>query len=107
MDKVLGLAGLAKRAGMTASGENAVKEAVRFGKAQLVLIAVDASMNTTKSLTDSCKYYDVPYYIYGTKDTLGHAVGHEFNAALCINDTGFAESIKKYLHANINGGEEL
>lgn len=107
MDKVLGLVGLAKRARKTSSGESAVKEAVRFGKAQLVLIAVDASVNTTKSLTDSCKYYDVPYYIYGTKDTLGHAIGHEFNAALCINDAGFANSIERYLQANINGGEEL
>ncbi len=105
MNKVLGLVGLAKRAGRVLSGESASKEAVRFGKAHLVIIAGDASANTAKSLTDSCKYYGVPYYIYGTKDTLGHSIGHEFNAALCVTDAGFAKSIEKCLQANINGGE--
>lgn len=107
MNKLFGLIGLAKRAGRLVCGENASKDAVRFGKARLVIIARDTSENTSKNITDSCKYYDVPYYFYGTKDSLGHAVGNDFNAVLCITDVGFAKSMEKYLQANINGGDLL
>lgn len=105
MNKVFGLLGLAKRAGKLICGESASKDSVRYGKACLVIIASDASDNTKKSITDSCKYYGVPYYIYGTKDTLGHSVGNPFNAAVSVTDLGFSKSIEKYLQANINGGE--
>lgn len=105
MNRFFGLLGLAKRAGKVICGESAVKNAVRYAKAQLVIIAEDASANTSKSITDSCKYYSVPYYIYSTKDELGHAVGHEFHACVALSDKGFSDSIEKCLQANINGGE--
>lgn len=105
MDKTLGLIGLAKRAGRLVCGESAVKEGVRFGKARLVIIASDASDNTQKNISDSCKYYDVNYYIAYDKDTLGHAVGNSYNAAIAITDEGFAKSIEKNLQSIINGGE--
>ena len=48
MSRVLGVLGLARRAGALAIGTNSVLEAVRKGKAYLVLIASDASENTAK-----------------------------------------------------------
>ena len=105
MNKVFGLLGLAKRAGKVICGESGVKNGIRYFKSQLVIIAEDASENTAKSITDSCKYYGVPYYFYSTKDELGHAVGHEFHACVAISDKGFSDSIEKCLQANINGGE--
>lgn len=107
MEKVFGLIGLAKKAGKAVRGEGAVKDSIRYGKAYLVIIANDASDNTKKSIVNSCKYYDVPYFIVGAKDELGHALGREYSASVCITDNGFAESIKKYLHSNISGGEVL
>ena len=107
LNKIYGLIGLAKRAGMAVCGENAVKESVRFGKAVLVLIAADVSENTRKNITDSCKYYNVTCRVLGTMDELGHAVGNNFNAAVAITDKGFSKSIQKHLQANINGGEML
>ena len=107
MQKVFGLIGLATRAGRLAVGEGPVKDSVRFGKAKLVIIAEDASDNTRKSITDSCKYYDVKYYIAATKDTLGHAVGNNFNVAAAVLDDGFAKNIEKYLQSNLNGGDVL
>ena len=101
MNKAVGLIGLAKKAGRVVTGESGVKDAVRFNKACLVIIAGDASANTTKSITDSCKYYGVSYYIMATKDILGHAVGNSYNAAICITDVGFAKGIAK----EINGGD--
>jgi len=105
MDKVYGLVGLAKRAGKVVCGEMSVKDSIRFGKAYLVIIAQDASDNTKKSVINSCKYYDVKHYIAGTKDEIGHALGNNFNASICIIDKGFAKSIEKYLSLNTNGGE--
>ena len=52
MDKVTGrvmnLLGLCKKAGKTGSGEFQCEEAIRSGRARLVLLAADASENTRK-----------------------------------------------------------
>ena len=98
---------LAKRAGKVVSGEDAVKDAIRFKKAKLVLIAEDVSKNTFKSITDSCAYYNTKHITIGTKEELGHCIGNSFNAVIAICDTGFANSIEKSISANINGGEVL
>lgn len=95
---------LAKRAGKVASGEDAVKEAIRNGSAALVILAEDAGTNTFKSVTDSCAYYDVKYISLGTKEELGRAIGNSFNAVIAIRDAGFAKSIEKAIN---NGGEVL
>lgn len=97
--------GLAKRAGKLLSGESACKEAVRFGKSWLIILAEDASDNTVKNITDSCKYYNVSYLKLGTKESLGHSVGNAYNAVLSINDEGFAGAILKYINANNNESE--
>lgn len=107
MQKAYSLIGLAKRAGKAVCGEGAVKDSIRYGKAQLVIIAEDASDNTKKSVSNSCIYYNVPYYICGTKSELGNALGKEINASICISDRGFAKSIEKHLQSNTNGGEVL
>ncbi|MBQ4631440.1 MAG: ribosomal L7Ae/L30e/S12e/Gadd45 family protein [Clostridia bacterium] len=105
MTKAMGLLGLAKRAGRVVSGESACKEAIRFGKSYLILLAGDVSVNTSKSITDSCKFYDVPYVVTGTKESLGAAIGNEFNAVVSVNDEGFANGILKHINANIKEGE--
>ena len=107
MEKAFSLIGLAKRAGKAVSGEGAVKDSIRYGKSQLVIVAVDTSDNSKKSIINSCKYYGVPYYVAGTMDEIGHSLGNDYNSSVSITDRGFAESIKKYLHSNINGGELL
>ncbi len=107
MQKALSLIGLAKRAGRAVCGEGAVKDSIRYGKAHLVILAEDASDNTKKSITNSCKYYNVACYICATKDAIGHALGNSYNASVCITDIGFAKKIETYLQPNTNGGEQL
>ena len=50
-----------------------------------------------RSISDTSSLCSLAYwlYIYGDKDTLGHAMGKEFRASLAILDQGFAGSIKK------------
>lgn len=98
---------LARKAGKTVSGEDAVKDAVRCGKAYLVILAADAGKNTEKSIKNSCAFYNVKLVRSGTKETLGQAIGRSFSAAVAVCDCGFAESIEKKLVGNINGGEVL
>ena len=98
---------LAKRAGKVVSGESAVKDAIRFKKAKLVLLSCDSSANTKKSILNSCTYYNVKCITAGTMEELGHAIGNNFNAVIAICDTGFAKSIENAISTNINGGDVL
>ena len=107
MNKTLALVGLARKAGLLAMGEDAVKDAIRFGKAYITIIAEDASENTKKSILNSCKYYNSNHYIFGTKETIGHALGKRFCVAIAVTDKGFADNIESKLRLNFNGGDML
>ena len=96
-NKVLSLLGLSARAGKVASGEFAAETAVKSGKAALVIVAEDASANTKKLFHDKCSFYEVPVFDYGTKETLGHAIGKEFRASVAVLDSGLANAIISHL----------
>lgn len=99
MSKALSLISLATKAGRTASGEFCTENEVKSGKAELVVVAADASDNTKKKFQNMCDFYEVPIYFYGDKDTLGHAMGKEFRATLAVTDAGFAKGIIRHLEA--------
>lgn len=94
-DKIMGLIGLATKAGKTVSGEFCTEREIKSGKARLVIVAEDASDNTRKKFKNMCDFYDVPLYFYQNKEGLGHAMGKEIRASLAILDEGFSGSIKK------------
>lgn len=96
-NKILSLLGLATRSRNLASGEFAAKEAVRSKTACLVIVAVDASDNTKKMFENQCKHYQVPFYCWGSKEELGHAIGKELRASIAITDQGFADALLKQL----------
>ena len=102
--KILNLLGLATKAGQTASGEFMTEKAVKSGKASLVLVSEDASENTRKMFQNMCTYYEVPIYVFGKKEELGHSIGKEMRASLAVTDVGFAKTLKKQLE--LNGGSE-
>lgn len=95
--KVFGTLGLAMKSGNVVSGEYKTEQAVRSGRAKLVVIAEDASGNTKKKFLNSCRYYEIPLAVFGEKEALGHAIGKQFRASLAILDQGFASSISKNL----------
>ena len=96
-NKVESLLGLCTRAGRLVSGEFAAESAVKDGSAWLVIVATDASGNTKKLFKDKCSFYEVPCFEYGTKESLGHAIGKEIRASIAVLDEGFAKSIRKHL----------
>ena len=105
-DRVLSMLGLATRSGNVVSGGFATEEAVKRGKAYLVIIAEDASDNTRKKYSNMCEFYEVPYQYYSVKDVLGHAIGKEERSCLAVTDEGFANSIRKHLVDSKVGGSE-
>lgn len=92
-NKILSLLGLSARAGKVASGEFAAETAVKSGQAALVIVAEDASKNTKKLFHDKCSFYEVPVIDYGTKESLGHAIGKEIRASVAVLDEGLANAI--------------
>nr|WP_317282217.1 ribosomal L7Ae/L30e/S12e/Gadd45 family protein [uncultured Sellimonas sp.] len=99
-NKILSLLSLATKAGKTKSGGFQTEQAVKTGKADLVIVTEDASENTKKKFRNMCSFYEVPIYFYGDKDTLGHAMGKEFRICTAVTDAGFADGIKKQLEMN-------
>ena len=98
-DRVLSALSLARKAGK-------VLGAIRSFKAALVLIAEDASDGTRKKFTDKSTYYEVPYHIYGTKESLAHAIGMELRSVVSVNDEGLADIIMKRLEEADVYGEQ-
>lgn len=97
-DRVLSLLGIAAKAGKIVSGGFSAEDAVRKRKAFLVLIAEDAQGNTVKKFEDKCTFYKIPFRFYGSKETLGRAVGRDSRACVAVTDRGFAEGILKIIH---------
>ena len=96
-DKVLSLLSIAAKGRNVVSGGFTVEKTVKSGKAFLVIVALDASDNTKKMFQNMCEFYEVPIAEYGTKDTLGHAIGRQMRANIAVTDPGLAKSIVKLL----------
>ncbi len=92
-DKILSMAGLARRAGKISSGGTLCTDAVRKGIAKLVILAADASENTKKSIRDSCLTRKIPVVEYADTESLGKCVGCGERAVISVNDKNFAEAI--------------
>ena len=95
--QIYSLLGLATKSRNLVSGESITESTVKSGKARLVIVAGDVSDNTRKMFTNMCEFYQTPLYFFGTKDSLGHAMGKDFRASLAVTDAGFAKSVTKYL----------
>jgi ribosomal protein L7Ae-like RNA K-turn-binding protein len=89
----MSLLGLANRARKIISGEELSVREIRSGKAKLVLLSADSSANTTKKITDKCKYYHVPLKIVDNRELLGSAIGKEARVVVAILDDGFAKKL--------------
>jgi ribosomal protein L7Ae-like RNA K-turn-binding protein len=77
------------------SGELQTENAIKKGSAMLVIVAEDASDNTKKLFRDKCSFYEVPVYIFETKDNLGRAIGKDLRSSVGVCDAGLANAIIK------------
>ena len=92
-DRVLSMLGIAAKAGKVVSGEFATENAVKAGKAFLVVTAEDASANTAKKFRDMTDFYRVPLVVYGTKESLGGCIGKDYRSSLAVTDEKLAQAV--------------
>lgn len=92
-DRVLGMLGLAVRAGKVIFGSEASAKAVRQGRAFLVILACDASERTKKLIYNKCKSFNVPVVEYKTLKELGRSLGKRSVSCLALKDKGFAKAV--------------
>ncbi|MCC8137486.1 MAG: ribosomal L7Ae/L30e/S12e/Gadd45 family protein [Clostridiales bacterium] len=96
-DSVLSLVGIAKKADRIASGEFQTETAVKSQRARLVIISLESSGNTRKKFRNMCSFYQIPAYLYGSREELGAASGSELKAVLAVTDDGLAKAVEKQL----------
>ena len=87
--------GLAQKAGKVASGDFAVRSALKSGKAKLLVVAEDAAPNSKKDMYYLAEVAGVEVVELLTRDELGYAIGKAKRTAVVITDTNFAKMIKK------------
>ena len=92
-NKIYGLIGICQKAGKLVSGELSCEVAIKKDTVYLVILAEDASENTRKKFKDRCTYRNVPLLEFGTKESLGMAIGKVTRATIAVVDKTLAEKI--------------
>lgn len=96
-NKIYGLIGICQKAGKLASGELACEIAIKNKEAYLVILAEDASKNTNKKFNDKCQYKNVPLAVFGTKESLGNAIGKVTRASIAVTDEKLAQKVAELI----------
>ena len=95
---ILGLIGLARKAGKVEVGEEAVSIAARNHKARAIFFASDAAENTLRRRESLRNQGNCPSLILPVNKTeLGGAVGRNTCALLALTDVGLAAAVLKKL----------
>ena len=97
-DKALGLLGLMRRAGAIAIGLDNTADAVRAGRARLLLLSRDAADHARRKAENlsngrSVLTVELPY----TREELADSLGVSGCAAAAVTDLGFANALMKEL----------
>ena len=102
-NKILGLIGIATKAGKITCGTEAVKESIKKNKAKLVIIATDVASKTMENFNYICGENKVLIMSFSTIEAISKAIGKPNKAVISINDKNFSEEIYKI----ICGGEAI
>ena len=94
-DKVLGMLGLAQRAGKVKSGSFLTESAIVAGKAKLVIFHAGDLSETGRRLMRKAEEKHIPYLFYTDKESLGRALGKAERSCLAVTDPGFAAQLQK------------
>lgn len=93
-DRLLGLLGIAQRAGALITGTNLVIKAIQKQRLALVVMALDTSPTTKKKVHDKGQFYAVPVLEVGTRAALSQAIGQD-RSLIGVTTAGFAKKIKE------------
>ena len=92
-EKLLSLLGIARRAGRLSLGFDAAADSMRSGQCRLLLIAVDLSERSKRSISRTAQQTQTRTIVLNMPmDTLGAAIG-KLTGIVAVNDKGFAEKM--------------
>lgn len=103
INKVLGMIGLATKAGAMKYGADVVEENIKKGKAKIVIIAKDASQRTKNNFEMLCQNKNIPFVVLCSKEEISKAIGKTNKAVITIINKSFSDEIKKIIF----GGEAI
>ena len=92
IEKVLGLLGLARRAGRLAMGATAVEKMVRRGRPPVVIIAHDAGENQRRRFASLGTIRGLIPDLLGREDLAGR-LGRSELVVVAVNDVGFVRGL--------------
>lgn len=104
MEGALEFLGLARRAGATAPGTDATRDAIRSGRARLVLLAGDASETQREKVVRLLRHRSVPSRVVGSRSELGRALGTGPLSAVAVTDPSIARALEERLEGPDVGG---
>ncbi|MBQ2202376.1 MAG: ribosomal L7Ae/L30e/S12e/Gadd45 family protein [Clostridia bacterium] len=84
--------GLCRRAGKAKSGAFAAENAIRSGKAKLVLLEEGASEATKTHYEHLCAAHGVPLVLV---ETVGSAIGKDAHIVMAVTDPSFRDMIER------------
>ncbi len=103
-NKILGLIGLAMKAGKVSFGADSVEENIVKKKVKLVILSEDSSERSKNKFIEKCKKYNIPIIVDGNIEDLSQIIGKNNKSIIGIKDINFAKSIqKKYSGGDIIG----
>ena len=100
----LGILGLARRAGRVSGGTEVVRQAIRDGRAKLVVMATDASDTQLDKIRSTIHNRTIPQVHLGDRNMLGAAIGSAPLAAVAVTDASFAARLLEELGRGERGG---
>lgn len=108
-NRIYSFLGLAVKAGKLLSGDDTCERAIRSGRADLVIIAEDASDNTRKKFESIGSTKGIELKSFGRKELLGRYTGKGIRSVLVITEKQFAKHIGEMIDsfASENGGEQF
>jgi len=101
---VYNILGLAIKAGRLYAGADVCMEMIDKEKAQIIILARDASENTKGRFREACRAKRVAFRIFGDMETLSKSIGKVNKAVIGINDAGFRALIEKVLDEECKDG---
>ncbi|HAN21754.1 MAG: hypothetical protein A2Y15_00380 [Clostridiales bacterium GWF2_36_10] len=99
--KLLGVLGLANKAGALEVGTNNVLNSIKNEKAKLVILAADISENTKKLLTDKANYRNIKMLsLPVSMEEFAHVLGKKSTSSAAITNDNFITALNKQLPDN-------